>query len=94
MDVRGMQNDYKWDRRRSMDIHRLAAWLRHSCICWSCITSVVSELDLTLILLSRVPSYLLLLRCNNKSTRTLPVVHALGLRAALVHWAHKDSRIS
>ena len=68
-----------------MSIHRLAVVVET--------TSVPVGLILTLILLIRVPSYLLLLRCNTRSTRTLPV-DALTLRGALVHRGHSDSRVS
>ena len=57
-------------------------------------TSVPVSWSLTLILLGRIPSHLLLLLCNTEPTGALPVVHPPTLRVALIHGPYRGSRIS
>ena len=58
-------------------------------------TSVPVSLSRSLVMLSRTPSYLLLLLlCNIEPTRALSIVHPSTLRIALIHRTHRDSRVS
>ena len=56
-------------------------------------TSVPVSLSRALILLGRVPSYLLLLLYNTEPTRALSVVHPPTIQIALIHGTHRDSRV-
>ena len=60
--------------------------------------SVSVSLSQTLVLLIRIPSYilllLLLLLCNTEPTRALSIDHPPTLRVALIHGTYRGSRIS